>query len=155
MITNCSNNYGPYQFPEKLVPLMILNALEGKALPVYGKGMHVRDWLYVEDHVRALALVLDKGTVGRTYNISAHHERCNLDVVRSICRILDNLLPESAHVPHEHLINFVEDRPGHDFRYALDAARISQELGWKPRETFETGLEKTVQWYLGNLNWII
>lgn len=153
LITNCSNNYGPYQFPEKLIPLMVLNAIEGKPLPVYGAGDNVRDWLYVEDHVRALQLVLAKGRPGETYNIGGHNEKTNLEVVRLICRLLDELLPESPHLPHCSLITFVADRPGHDRRYAIDAAKIGRELGWRPRETFETGLRKTIQWYLNNQSW--
>ena len=153
LVTNCSNNYGPYQFPEKLIPLVILNAAAGKPLPVYGKGDNVRDWLYVDDHARALRLVLEKGKVGETYNIGGHNERSNIDVVRSICRLIDEFKPESSHVPHESLIRFVSDRPGHDLRYAIDASKIEKELGWTPSETFETGLRKTVQWYLSNDTW--
>ena len=152
VISNCSNNYGPYQFPEKLIPLMILNALEGKPLPVYGKGENIRDWLYVEDHARALRTVLENGASGRTYNIGGRSERTNLDVVRTICRILDRLAPD-AKGPHERLIQFVADRPGHDRRYAIDDTRIAQELGWRPLEDFESGLEKTVRWYLDNAAW--
>ena len=151
--TNCSNNYGPYQFPEKLIPLMILNALAGKALPVYGSGRNIRDWLYVEDHARALHLVLRQGRLGETYNIGGHNEKTNLEVVHELCAILDELLPDSPHKPHKHLITFVADRPGHDMRYAIDAGKIARELGWEPRETFTTGLRKTVQWYLGNRDW--
>jgi dTDP-glucose 4,6-dehydratase len=150
--TNCSNNYGPYHFPEKLIPLMILNAIGGKPLPVYGKGDNVRDWLYVDDHVRALRLVLEKGRVGETYNIGGWNEKTNLDVVYAICTILDELHPQSA--PHDRLITFVEDRPGHDQRYAIDAGKIERELGWKPQETFESGLRKTVEWYLANGDWV-
>ena len=153
VVTNCSNNYGPYQFPEKLIPLVTLNALEGKPLPVYGDGSQVRDWLYVDDHARALRLVLDKGVTGETYNIGGHNEKTNLDVVRTICRLLDSLVPESEYKPHEHLITFVADRPGHDLRYAIDADKIENELGWKPLETFESGIEKTIQWYLKNKEW--
>jgi dTDP-glucose 4,6-dehydratase len=153
LVTNCSNNYGPRQFPEKLMPLVILNALEGKTLPVYGKGENVRDWLYVEDHARALIAVMQKGRPGETYNIGGNAERKNIDVVRTICRILDKLRAEAAHVPHEQLITFVTDRPGHDARYAIDASKIRTELGWQPRETFESGLEKTVRWYLDNTQW--
>jgi dTDP-glucose 4,6-dehydratase len=153
LTTNCSNNYGGYQFPEKLIPLMILNALEGKPLPVYGKGENIRDWLYVDDHARALCLVLEKGVVGETYNIGGHNERKNLEVVHLICQILDELLPESAYQPHKQLITYVTDRPGHDLRYAIDAGKIERELGWKPQETFETGLRKTVEWYLNNRQW--
>ncbi len=151
LITNCSNNYGPYQFPEKLIPLMILNALAGKPLPVYGKGQHVRDWLYVEDHVRALYRVLTKGRVGETYNIGGGNEMSNLGVVETICSLMDELLPRPE--KYNNLIRFVDDRPGHDLRYAIDAAKISRELGWQPRESFATGLRKTVQWYLNHLRW--
>ncbi len=151
--TNCSNNYGPYQFPEKLIPLVILNALEGKPLPVYGKGENVRDWLYVEDHARALCLVLQQGRVGEVYNIGGHNEQKNLDVVHAICGLLDELTPKSKFVPHSKLINFVQDRPGHDQRYAIDASKVQRELGWKPQETFASGLRKTVQWYLENREW--
>jgi dTDP-glucose 4,6-dehydratase len=151
--TNCSNNYGPYQFPEKLIPLMILNALAGKALPVYGNGANIRDWLYVEDHAEALWLVLRRGQVGETYNIGGHNEKTNLEVVHTLCALLDELLPDSPHRPHANLIQFVSDRPGHDLRYAIDASKIAAELGWQPRETFTTGLRKTVQWYLHNRAW--
>lgn len=150
--TNCSNNYGPYHFPEKLVPLMILNALNGKPLPVYGKGDNIRDWLYVEDHARALCRVLEKGRVGETYNIGGWNEKTNLEVVNAICVILDELHPQGA--PHARLITFVQDRPGHDKRYAIDAGKIERELGWKPRETFESGLRKTVAWFLENGEWV-
>jgi len=155
LVTNCSNNYGPYQFPEKLIPLMILNALEGKPLPVYGDGSQVRDWLYVEDHARALALVATCGKVGETYNIGGHNERKNIDVIRTICALLEELAPDrkSAVARYEDLIEFVTDRPGHDRRYAIDASKMARELGWKPEETFESGLRKTVQWYLGNAWW--
>jgi len=153
VITNCSNNYGPYQFPEKLIPLVILNAREGKPIPVYGKGDNIRDWLYVDDHARALRCVLENGQPGETYNIGGHNEKTNLDVVHSICAILDELLPASSHRPHADLIRFVEDRPGHDQRYAIDAGKIDRDLGWRPAETFETGLRKTVQWYLDNETW--
>ncbi|MEN8220074.1 MAG: dTDP-glucose 4,6-dehydratase [Pseudomonadota bacterium] len=149
--TNCSNNYGPYQFPEKLLPLMIINALAGKPLPVYGKGENVRDWLYVDDHARALCLVLEQGQVGETYNIGGHNEKTNLEVVQTLCHILDEMQPTSA--PHNQLITFVTDRPGHDLRYAIDASTIQKTLGWQPLETFETGLRKTVQWYLDNRDW--
>jgi dTDP-glucose 4,6-dehydratase len=151
--TNCSNNYGPYQFPEKLIPLIIINALEGKPLPVYGKGENVRDWLYVDDHARALYLVLTQGQLGETYNIGGHNEKTNLDVVQTLCHILDEMLPDSPHKPHHQLITFVTDRPGHDLRYAIDANKIQNTLNWKPQETFETGLRKTVQWYLENRDW--
>ncbi len=151
--TNCSNNYGPYQFPEKLIPLMILNGLEGKPLPVYGKGQNIRDWLYVEDHVRALYVVLTQGQIGETYNIGGHNEKTNLEVVHQICALLDDLLPNSPRRPFQQLITFVTDRPGHDLRYAIDACKIACELDWKPRESFESGLRKTVQWYLENQTW--
>jgi len=153
LTTNCSNNYGPYQFPEKLIPLMILNALEGKPLPIYGKGDNVRDWLYVDDHARALYLVLKQGKIGETYNIGGHNEKTNLEVVHTLCAILDELCPDSPHKPHNKLMNFVTDRPGHDKRYAIDATKIQQELGWAPQENFETGLRKTVLWYLNNQQW--
>ena len=153
LMTNCSNNYGSYQFPEKLLPLMISNAQVGKALPIYGKGDNIRDWLYVDDHARALRVVLETGVVGECYNIGGFNEHTNLDVVHQLCTILDELLPESPHVPHKNLIEFVTDRPGHDQRYAIDATKIERELGWRPEETFETGLRKTVQWYLDNKTW--
>ncbi|WP_415846010.1 dTDP-glucose 4,6-dehydratase [Stutzerimonas zhaodongensis] len=155
LITNCSNNYGPYHFPEKLIPLVILNALDGKPLPVYGNGTQVRDWLFVEDHARALFKVVSEGKVGETYNIGGHNEQKNIDVVRGICALLEELAPQKpAGVERfEDLITFVKDRPGHDLRYAIDASKIERELGWVPKETFETGLRKTVQWYLNNLEW--
>jgi dTDP-glucose 4,6-dehydratase len=183
VITNCSNNYGPYHFPEKLIPLMILNALEGKPLPVYGDGQQIRDWLYVEDHARALYLVATKGEVGETYNIGGNNEMANIDVVKTICSLLEELVPSSRHSSegtssstptnnrHSHeptprhscegrnpdsykdLITFVEDRPGHDLRYAIDASKIERELGWEPQETFESGIRKTVEWYLDNQAW--
>ncbi len=153
VVTNCSNNYGPYQFPEKLIPLVTLNALEGKALPVYGDGSQIRDWLYVDDHARALRLVLEKGRVGETYNIGGHNEKTNLDVVKTICKLLDELVPDSPFKPHDSLITFVADRPGHDVRYAIDANKIEKELGWTPQETFESGIEKTIKWYLDNKEW--
>lgn len=153
LVTNCSNNYGPYQYPEKLIPLIIHNALAGKTLPVYGTGSNVRDWLYVEDHARALRLVFTEGQVGETYNIGGHNERKNIDVVHELCRLLDELVPASPFRPHAKLIQFVTDRPGHDQRYAIDASKIERELGWKPQETFETGLRKTVAWYLDNQDW--
>jgi dTDP-glucose 4,6-dehydratase len=149
--TNCSNNYGPYHFPEKLIPLMILSALEGRSLPVYGDGANVRDWLYVDDHARALALILEHGRPGETYNIGGRNERKNLQVVQRICEVMDGLNPGGA--PHERLISFVADRPGHDRRYAIDATKLETELGWRARETFETGLEKTVAWFLANDAW--
>lgn len=151
--TNCSNNYGPYHFPEKLIPLVIIKALRGEPLPVYGRGDNVRDWLYVEDHARALRLVLEKGQTGETYNVGGHNERTNLQVVQTICALLDELLPQSAHRPHAQLITFVTDRPGHDKRYAIDAGKIERELGWRPQESFDSGLRKTVQWYLDNRMW--
>jgi dTDP-glucose 4,6-dehydratase len=176
LVTNCSNNYGPYQFPEKLIPLMILNALEGKSLPVYGQGENVRDWLFVEDHARALHTVLEKGVPGRTYNIGGRCEKQNIEVVRAICSTLDELrqvtggglqvtsdkeggtTAPASHspfpTPHSSLITFVPDRPGHDLRYAIDDTRIRTELGWAPEESFETGLRKTVQWYINNPEWV-
>ncbi len=164
LITNCSNNYGPYHFPEKLIPLMILNALAGKPLPVYGDGQQIRDWLYVEDHARALIKVATEGEIGETYNIGGHNEQTNLHVVETICEILDELVPckvkdsshdspLTTHDSHKQLITFVTDRPGHDVRYAIDAGKIERELGWAPEETFETGLRKTVEWYLANKTW--
>ena len=160
-ITNCSNNYGPYHFPEKLIPLIILNCLDGKPRPVYGKGANVRDWLYVEDHVRALCLVNEKGRNGETYNVGGHNERTNLEVVKTVCSILDELRPlpanvaEGGHRPskYEDLITYVADRPGHDLRYAIDPSKLMDELGWRPQENFETGIRKTVQWYLDNEWW--
>ena len=152
IVTNCSNNYGPYQFPEKLIPLMILNGLEGKPLPVYGKGENVRDWLFVDDHVRALRLVLEQGVPGEQYNVGGNSEKKNIEVVRTLCALLDELAP-SKDGPHERLITFVQDRPGHDARYAIDASKIRRELGWTPQESFETGLRRTVQWYLDNRAW--
>jgi len=153
LISNCSNNYGPYQFPEKLIPVILLNALNGRPLPIYGTGENVRDWLYVDDHASALFRILCAGVVGETYNIGGHNEKKNIDLVREICSILDSLLPESRCVPHESLITFVKDRPGHDQRYAIDASKIEKDLGWKPSVTVEEGLRLTVQWYLGNREW--
>lgn len=155
IVTNCSNNYGPYHFPEKLIPLMILNALAGKPLPVYGNGMQVRDWLFVEDHARALYTVITQGQIGETYNIGGYNEKTNLEVVKTICALLEELVPEkpAGVARYEDLITFVTDRPGHDTRYAIDAAKIGRELGWKPQETFESGLRKTVAWYLDNRSW--
>jgi len=152
LITNCSNNYGPYQFPEKLIPLMILKALAGEPLPVYGDGRNVRDWLYVEDHCRAVRTVLQGGRPGQTYNIGGHGEKTNLEVVKTICALLDELAPASP-LLHAALLTFVEDRPGHDRRYAIDAGKIRRELGWVPQETFQTGLHKTIRWYLENRDW--
>lgn len=153
LVTNCSNNYGPYHFPEKLIPLVILNALDAKPLPVYGNGQQIRDWLFVEDHARALYKVVTEGVVGETYNIGGHNEKQNIEVVKTICKILDELKPQSSGQSYESLITFVKDRPGHDLRYAIDAAKIKNELGWSPTETFETGIRKTVEWYLNNLEW--
>ncbi|MBM6582627.1 dTDP-glucose 4,6-dehydratase [Microvirga sp. BT689] len=153
VVTNCSNNYGPYHFPEKLIPLIILNALEGKPLPVYGRGENVRDWLFVDDHARALILAAEQGRPGETYAIGGHNERSNIDVVRAICALVDELAPDEQIGPRERLIRFVEDRPGHDLRYAIDASKIERELGWRPAETFETGLRRTVEWYLENRDW--
>ncbi|SEJ21685.1 dTDP-glucose 4,6-dehydratase [Sphingomonas sp. OV641] len=153
LITNCSNNYGPYHFPEKLVPLMIAKALDGEPLPVYGKGDQVRDWLFVEDHVRALQAVFERGELGRTYNVGGFNEKQNIEVVHTICAILDQLRPRADGKPYADQITSVADRPGHDKRYAIDATRIEQELGWRPEETFETGIEKTVRWYLDNEAW--
>lgn len=153
IVTNCSNNYGPYHFPEKLIPLVILNALDAKPLPVYGNGQQIRDWLFVEDHARALYKVVTEGVVGETYNIGGHNEKQNIEVVKTICKILDELKPQANGQAYESLITFVKDRPGHDLRYAIDATKIQNELGWTPAETFETGIRKTVQWYLNNLDW--
>lgn len=153
VITNCSNNYGPYHFPEKLIPLVILNALDGKPLPIYGKGDQIRDWLYVEDHARALYKVVTKGAIGETYNIGGHNEKQNIEVVKTICTILDELKPQSNNQSYESLITFVTDRPGHDVRYAIDATKIKNDLEWTPKETFDTGIRKTVEWYLNNLEW--
>ena len=154
LTTNCSNNYGPRQFPEKLIPLMILSASRGKSLPVYGDGMNVRDWLYVEDHCDALHIVLEKGRPGEVYNIGGSCEKTNLEIVKSLCSLLDDLLPDSPHVPHSGLIRFVKDRPGHDRRYAIDSSKITRDLGWQPEETLETGLGRTVRWYLDNTEWV-
>ncbi len=153
LTTNCSNNYGPYQFPEKMVPLMIRNALLGKKLPVYGRGENIRDWLFVDDHCRALMMALERGVPGETYNVGGANEWCNIDVVNAICALVDELAPDSRIGDRRSLIEFVTDRPGHDQRYAIDAARIRRELGWAPRETFESGLRKTVEWYLANQGW--
>ena len=154
MITNCSNNYGPYQFPEKLIPLMIANALQGKSLPVYGDGQQVRDWLYVGDHASALRTVLERGRVGETYNVGGGNQRTNLAVVTTLCALLDELVPQSPFAPHKELVKYVTDRPGHDRRYAIDARKLEGELGWKAAESFETGLRKTVEWYLANAAWV-
>ncbi|HCJ9895212.1 TPA: dTDP-glucose 4,6-dehydratase [Escherichia coli] len=151
MVTNCSNNYGPYHFPEKLIPLVILNALEGKALPIYGKGDQIRDWLYVEDHARALYTVVTQGKPGETYNIGGHNEKKNLNVVHTICDLLDEIVPKDT--SYREQITYVADRPGHDRRYAIDAAKMSHELAWKPQETFESGIRKTINWYLNHLDW--
>ncbi|OEE68503.1 dTDP-glucose 4,6-dehydratase [Enterovibrio norvegicus] len=155
IVTNCSNNYGPYHFPEKLIPLMILNALDGKALPVYGDGMQIRDWLFVEDHARALYKVVTEGEVGETYNIGGHNEKANIEVVKTICTLLEELVPNKPDgvVKYQDLITYVKDRPGHDVRYAIDASKIERELGWKPEETFESGIRETVMWYLDNKEW--
>ena len=161
IITNCSNNYGPYHFPEKLIPLVILNALEGKSLPVYGKGDQIRDWLYVEDHARALYKVVTEGVIGETYNIGGHNEKQNIEVVHTICELLEEMVPMSSHSREggnpkgfKGLITYVTDRPGHDIRYAIDASKIEKELGWKPEESFESGIRKTVEWYLTNNEWV-
>ena len=154
VVTNCSNNYGPYHFPEKLIPLVILNALDGKPLPVYGDGKQIRDWLYVEDHARALYLVATTAKVGETYNIGGHNEKQNIDVVKTICTILDNIKPRTDGQSYAQQITFVKDRPGHDLRYAIDASKIQQELNWQPQETFESGIQKTVEWYLANEDWV-
>jgi dTDP-glucose 4,6-dehydratase len=153
VITNCSNNYGPFHFPEKLVPLTIVRGLGGQPMPVYGKGENIRDWLYVEDHARALIAVVARGRIGEVYNIGSGQERRNIDVVRGICSLMDEMLPKSGFRPHADLIQFVADRPGHDARYAIDSAKVRAELGWAPEESFESGLEKTVRWYLDNRNW--
>ena len=156
LVTNCSNNYGPYHFPEKLIPLMILNALQGKALPVYGNGQQIRDWLFVEDHARALYTVVTQGQVGETYNIGGHNEKANIDVVLTICSLLEELAPNKPQGVERYrdLITYVKDRPGHDVRYAIVASKIAHELGWTPKESFETGLRKTVEWYLNNNEWV-
>ena len=154
LITNCSNNYGPRQFPEKLAPLIVLNAIEGKPLPIYGDGLNVRDWLHVDDHCEALHAVLEKGKPGETYNIGGCCEKTNLEMVNTLCALLDEMIPTSSHVPHCSLITFVEDRPGHDRRYAIDCSRIRGELGWQAKETFESGMRKTIQWYMDNPEWV-
>jgi dTDP-glucose 4,6-dehydratase len=153
LTTNCSNNYGPFQFPEKLIPLVILNACSGKPIPVYGDGKNVRDWLYVADHCEAIRAVLSRGRQGETYNIGGNNEKINLEIVEAICALLDELRPNDLIVPHQKLITYVKDRPGHDRRYAVDARKIERELGWRPRETFETGIRKTVEWYMANQAW--
>lgn len=153
LTTNCSNNYGPYQFPEKLIPLIILNALAGKSLPIYGTGQNIRDWLFVEDHCRAIWHVVGHGVPGEVYNVGGNSEKTNLEVVDTVCVLLDELLPDSPHKPHANLKTFVADRPGHDWRYAIDATKIREQLGWQPQETFESGMRRTVQWYLDNLSW--
>ena len=153
-ITNCSNNYGPYQYPEKLIPVIITNCLEGKPIPVYGDGKQIRDWLYVLDHCTAIHQVLLKGRIGETYNIGGNNQPTNLEIIHQICEILDELLPESTHRPHKNLITFVKDRPGHDRRYAMDITKVSTELGWKPTESLYTGLAKTIKWYLANPDWV-
>ena len=154
LTTNCSNNYGPYQFPEKLIPLVILHAIQGKAIPIYGDGKNIRDWLFVEDHCNAIRAVLARGQIGETYNIGGGNEKSNLEIVETICSILDELQPRNPVVPHNKLIAFVKDRPGHDRRYAMDARKIERELGWRPGETFETGIRKTIEWYLAHAAWI-
>ena len=156
VLTNCSNNYGPYHFPEKLIPLIILNALKGKALPIYGNGQQIRDWLFVEDHARALCTVLTKANVGETYNIGGHNEQKNIDVVKAICTLLEELAPNKPQgvSRYEDLMTYVTDRPGHDLRYAIDASKIEKDLGWRPQESFESGLRKTVEWYLANQQWV-
>jgi len=153
-ITNCSNNYGPYQFPEKLIPLMIINARDGNALPIYGDGQQIRDWLFVEDHCRAIWNVIQSGTIGETYNIGGGNQPANIEIVQQICTILDELLPESEHIPHFSLVKYVEDRPGHDRRYAVDFSKATSELGWKPKTSLRDGLRRTVSWYLEQADWI-
>jgi len=154
LTSNCSNNYGPFQFPEKLIPLAILNAMNGKAIPVYGDGKNVRDWLYVEDHCSAIATILRSGRPGETYNVGGSSEKTNIDVVTTICETLDELLPDSQFKPHTSLIKYVTDRPGHDRRYAIDATKLRTELGWEPQETFRTGMRKTIEWYLSHKQWL-
>jgi dTDP-glucose 4,6-dehydratase len=154
LTTNCSNNYGPYQFPEKLIPLVILNARSGKPLPVYGDGQNVRDWLFVQDHCEAIRMVLARGKAGETYNVGGGSEKRNIEIVEAICSLLDECCPKDPSVPHRNLITFVKDRPGHDRRYAIDARKIEREIGWKPRETFESGIRRTVEWYLHNEEWV-
>ena len=154
LTTNCSNNYGPYQFPEKLIPLLIMNALAGKDLPIYGDGQNIRDWLYVGDHCSAIRAVLEKGKPGETYNIGGNFEKTNLEIVHTVCAILDEMVPDSLHRPHKQLITFVKDRPGHDRRYAIDPTKTETEIGWRPAETFDSGIRKTVAWYLENQKWV-
>ncbi len=154
LTTNCSNNYGPFQFPEKLIPLLIMNALQGKALPIYGDGQNIRDWLFVQDHCSAIAAVLEKGKVGEVYNVGGNYEKTNLEIVHTVCAILDELVPDSPYRPHNELITYVKDRPGHDRRYAIDPSKIASEIGWQPAETFESGIRKTVTWYLENRAWV-
>jgi dTDP-glucose 4,6-dehydratase len=154
LTTNCSNNYGPFHFPEKLIPLMIVNALAGKPLPVYGDGMQVRDWLYVKDHCSAIRTVLESGRLGETYNVGGWNEKPNIDIVRTVCALLDELRPRADGKSYSQQVTYVTDRPGHDRRYAIDARKLERELGWKPAETFETGIRKTVQWYLENPRWV-
>ena len=154
VISNCSNNYGPFQFPEKLIPLVIDKALSGQALPIYGKGDNIRDWLFVDDHVKALWKIVNEGQVGQVYNVGGHNEKTNIEVVKTICAILDKVKPSESGAPYEKQIEFVQDRPGHDRRYAIDASKIEKELGWTPEETFESGIEKTVRWYLENAEWV-
>lgn len=154
LTTNCSNNYGPYQFPEKLIPLCILNALNNKPLPVYGDGTQIRDWLYVKDHCSAIRLVLNKGNVGETYNVGGWNEKTNLEVIRALCGVLDDLKPKADNIKYSDLITFVKDRPGHDKRYAIDASKLKHELNWEPEESFETGIYKTVEWYINHQNWV-
>jgi len=153
LITNCSNNYGPYQFPEKLIPVVILKALQEQEIPVYGDGKNVRDWLFVDDHVKALLAVLEKGKLGETYNVGGNTEKQNIEVVKTICSILDDVKPRKGQTNYSELISFVKDRPGHDWRYAIDASKIQKELGWKPQETFDTGIKKTIEWYFDNIDW--
>jgi dTDP-glucose 4,6-dehydratase len=153
VVSNCSNNYGPFQFPEKLIPLMTLNALQRRPLPVYGRGLNVRDWLYVEDHARALATIITRGAIGETYNVGGNNEMRNIDVVEAICDLVDEIAPERRSGSRRNLITFVDDRPGHDQRYAIDGSKLTRDLGWAPRETFATGLRKTVEWYLTNRAW--
>jgi dTDP-glucose 4,6-dehydratase len=154
LTTNCSNNYGPYQFPEKLIPLIITHALDGKPLPIYGDGLQIRDWLYVEDHCDAISNVLEKGTPGEVYNIGGWNEKSNIEIVKIVCSILDELSPNKNKIPYEKQITYVKDRPGHDRRYAINATKIMSDLGWKPKETFESGIRKTILWYLNNQDWI-